>query len=222
MRKIWGIPITQLNWKYEEGHPFDPDSVYPFVEIIGNRVYCIDKDDESLVSVFHSYSPKSQPGAALNIARTIWGHPSTWERPDISARVVSCLGAPACFSCISSDQLITTGLAREWRMNRIDDTDTELRASLLINPGDPLNEHLSELHVMADIQHVNNVNNRRKELFRHAISKFGVLYDIATATADDPAITAVNIYAPDGGETAPHNAMREKNQQIDIYKNLYR
>ncbi len=220
MRTIWGIPVKDLKWEYEDGGGrFDPDAVYPAPDIIANRVYCIDKEDESNVRVIQSYHQTAQPGAAMNFSQTVWGHPSTWEKPDTANQLVSCLGAPACHACMSDDQVFMCATAYEWRMDAIDDGDIQLNASVLESLGDPINEHLGRPHVMAEVSlFEDDYDRRRRELVRSALSLFGLQYDVLNAQPNDPSILAINVRPQhiDPARKAHYAARQAKMQQTDI------
>jgi hypothetical protein len=193
MSNFWGIPVQNFNWTYEDGRKFEPDEIYPVVDPYTNRIFGIKKDDESDVVVVQSYDPQSQPNAALHFAKMVWGEPKSWERPDKRGRMVSCLGNPACLTCMGEEDAPMIAMGSEWRITPFSDT-SELYARVLLSGGDPINEKLSDYHLMADVGELAfEPDDIRKELTRRALSLFGPLVDADREQPEAPSILQYNI-----------------------------
>jgi hypothetical protein len=214
MKKIWGIPVTNLNWTNEDGSKFNPDELYPVVDYSQNRIYGIRKQDETDVVVVQSYHKTAQRGGALGFARTVWGNPENWEKPDIDGRLITCLGESACHACDAASQG-AADFAPNWRVSPLSG-DTRLFARLLSNPGDPINESLSETHVLALVEHIpDDEDNIQKELTRRAIALFGRLVDVSNECIEGPMAMAydVRLGDPVSAEVEAHYRRPES----DIY-----
>ena len=159
-------------WTYENGEPFDMDAIYPAVDVIGNRVYGIKKDNHEDVVVVHSYDPISQRNSARNFALWLWGPAHTWERPDTTMKIASCLGMPACASCML-DPLPMLETVPNWRIKPFGESDKVYAHTLSAT-------NTYEDHLIADMSHENDMSLIQKELLRRCIALFGEPYDLAS------------------------------------------
>ncbi len=176
MKRILGIPADEL-WKCENGEPLDPDALYPVVDVVNRRLFGIRKDNKEDAVVIQSYHPTAQKNGAFDFARFIWGPPDKWERPDISNRIVSCLGAPACTECIAYQLPMTTDLAQNWRIQSLD--NNQLMAGRLVDPSDPNFDVITNEHVLANVDNQVEPEKIQKELMRRCIGLFGEPCDMA-------------------------------------------
>ncbi len=192
--RIWGVRATDIGWKYEsDGEALDPADVYPVLDPILNKLYGIMKDDESNVRTIQSYHPKAQLGASLAFASMLWGRDyDQWPRPNIDNRTVRCLGAPACNVCSHYDINYAEAPANSWRVESDQDLIYgELRAHILENEGDPLNESLTDAHLIDDVELEATFDKYGRRtlsdrMMRTIVSKFGPLYDVSRQTAAKP------------------------------------
>jgi hypothetical protein len=178
VKKIWGLVDPSEIWKCENGEPLIPDDLHPTVDVLGRRLYGIRKNNEQDAVLVQTYHPTAQKNGAFDFARFAWGQPDKWTKPDLSNRVIACLGAPACAACIDEPVAIMD-LAHHWRIEPYEFSN-ELTARRILDWTDPECELTTTEHTLARVTELADLDKIHAELMRRCVSLFGAPVDMAT------------------------------------------